>query len=283
MSVCLIWALNVIIGKIVLTHYAVPPFYYAGIRFLGVALVLSPLLRSVPEQIVRVLCVGFLLGAVHFGLLFLGLAAATPSSAAIVLQLGIPLTTILSVVFLGEFVSRQRVVGIALAFAGVVAVIWNPVEMKASLGLLAVVGSTVSLAVGSILLKRLDPIHPLRLQAWVAIASFAPLMLGSAVIERGQMASSVAGGWVFVLATLFSILVVTVVASTLYFGLLQRYQASVVAPLTLAMPIMTIFLGVFLTGDTLGLRTILGSIVALGGVLITLKARVLPPRPASAA
>lgn len=282
MSVCLIWALNVIIGKIVLTRYAVPPFYYAGLRFLGVALVLSPLLRKVPEQIMRVLCVGLLLGAAHFGLLFLGLTAATPSSAAIVLQLGIPLTAVLSVVFLGEFVSPQRALGIGLAFAGVVAVIWNPAETKASLGLLAVVGSTVSLAVGSILLKRLDPIHPLRLQAWVAVASCVPLMLGSAVMERGQIASSVAGGWVFVLATLFSILIVTIVAHTLYFGLLQRYQASVIAPLTLAMPIMTIFLGVCLTGDTLSLRTILGSIVALGGVLITLKARASAPPPTSA-
>lgn len=282
MSVCLIWALNVIIGKIVLTHYAVPPFYYAGVRFLGVALILSPLLRNVPKQLGRVLCVGFLVGAAHFGLLFVGLTAATPSSAAIVLQLGIPLTAVLSVVFLGEKISTQRAAGIAIAFVGVVTVIWNPAEMKASLGLLAVVGSTASIASGSILLKRLDPIHPLRLQAWVAIASFAPLIFGSAVMESGQIATTVAGGWAFIAASLFSILIVTLVAHTLYFSLLQRYPASVVAPLTLAMPIMTIFLGAALTGDTFTHRTILGSILALGGVLITLKPRRPDHRPLKA-
>lgn len=279
MTVCLIWALNVIIGKIVLTRYAVPPFYYAGIRFMGVALILSPLLRPLPSKLMGILGVGVLVGAAHFGLLFLGLTAATPSSAAIVLQFGIPLTALLSVLFLGERISRQRAAGIAIAFAGVVTVIWNPAEMKASLGLLAVVGSTISIAVGSILLKRLDPIHPLRLQAWVAVASCGPLMLGSAMLEDGQLTGSLAGGWVFILATLFAIFIVTMVAHTLYFSLLQRYPASIIAPLTLAMPIITILLGTILTGDTLRQQTIIGSIVALCGVLLTLRVKVPPPQP----
>jgi drug/metabolite transporter (DMT)-like permease len=279
MTVCLIWALNVIIGKIILTRYALPPFYYAGIRFMGVALLLSPLLRPLPRNLMAILGVGVLVGAAHFGLLFLGLTAATPSSAAIVLQFGIPLTALLSVLFLGERISLQRGAGIAIAFAGVVTVIWNPGEMQASLGLLAVVGSTISIAVGSILLKRLDPIHPLRLQAWVAVSSCGPLMLGSAMFEHGQLTGSIAGGWVFILATLFSIFIVTMVAHTLYFSLLQRYPASMIAPLTLAMPIMTILLGVILTGDTLTQQTVIGSVLALCGVLLTLKGKGPAPQP----
>lgn len=272
MGVCLIWALNVIVGKIILTRFGVPPFFYAAIRFIGVALLLAPLLRPLPEKLGRVLLIGLLLGAGHFGLLFVGLTAATPSSAAIVLQLGIPLTAVLSILFLGERILPLRGVGIATAFVGVVIVIWNPQEAEASLGLVAVVGSAASMAIGSILLKRLGSIRPLRLQAWVALSSVAPLMGISGIAEHGQAAASFAGGTAFIGATLFSILIVTVVAHTAYFGLLQRYPASMVVPLTLAMPVMTILLGIAVTGDPLSGRTVLGSTLALAGVLLTLRA-----------
>lgn len=272
MGVCFIWALNVLVGKIILSHFGVPPFFYAGIRFVGVALLLCPLLFPLPERLGRVLLIGLLMGAGHFGLLFVGLTAATPSTAAIVLQLGIPLTAVLSVLFLGERILPLRALGILTAFVGAVVVIWNPAEIQASLGLVAVAGSTASLAVGSILLKRMGPFRPLRLQAWVALSSFFPLLGLSGLTEHGQVAAALSGGGVFIAATIFSILVVTVIAHTAYFGLLQRYPASMVVPLTLAMPVMTILLGVVVTGDQLSVQTISGSALALGGVLLTLRA-----------
>lgn len=273
MGVCLIWSLNVIIGKIMLSTYAIPPFYYASIRFLGVAVVLSPLLRPIPRSIGQVTLVGLLVGGAHFGFLFLGLATASPSSAAIVLQLGIPLTAVLSVVFLGERITGLRIAGIALALAGVISVIWNPEQMTASLGLVAIVISTSALAIGGILLKRLPPIAPLKLQAWVGLVSWAPLALVSWCWETAQVTTSLNGGYAFIAATLFSVLIVTVMAHTAYFSLLQRYDASMLVPLTLAMPIMTILLDVVLVGGHLDIRTLAGSLIALAGVLITLKAQ----------
>lgn len=273
MGVCLIWALNVIIGKIMLSTYAIPPFYYAAIRFLGVAAVLSPLLRPIPQRIGQVVLVGILVGAGHFGFLFLGLSATSPSSAAIVLQLAIPLTAMLSVAFLGERISSVRILGIALALAGVISVIWNPEEMTASIGLVAIMISTSALAVGGIFLKRLPAIAPLKLQAWVGLVSWAPLAVASWRWETAQITTSLNGGYAFIAATLFSVLIVTIMAHTTYFSLLQRYDASMIVPLTLAMPIMTILLDVAFVGGHLGWRTIAGSVIALGGVLITLKAQ----------
>lgn len=281
MLVCLIWALNVVVGRIVLATMAVPPFYYAAARFVLVAAVLSPLLLPLPEQVGRIAVAGLLLGAAHFGLLFLGLSAATPSSAAIVLQLGIPLTALLSVAFLDERMSALRITGAAIAFAGVVLMIWSPTEAEASLGLVAIAGSAAALAVGSILLKRLRPIAPLRLQAWVALVSFGPLAAVSALVETGQWSSALHGGWMFLAALGFSVLIVTVWAHTAFFGLLQKYDASLVSPLTLAMPIMTIALGVLITGDQLGPRALVGSALGLAGVAMVIRGG--SRRPAAAA
>lgn len=273
MMVCLIWAINVIVGKIVLSDMAVPAFYYAGLRFLLVALVLAPMLAPIPAQLGWIVLIGLLMGAGHFGLLFLGLSTASPSSAAIVLQLGVPFTALLSVTILRERLPARGLAGTLLALAGVMIVIWNPKEAEASIGLLAVLGSTLSLSLGAIFLKRLERIEPLQLQAWVAAVSWLPLGAGSFLLEDHQIEASRDGGWVFLAALVFSVVVVTIWAHTRYFSLLRRYDANLIAPLTLAMPVMTMVLGALLTGDIIGPRQIAGAGAALGGVGLVLSAR----------
>ena len=70
------------------------------------------------------------------------------------------------------------------------------------------------------------------------------------------------------LILLFSALVVSVFAHTIYYGLIQRYDANLIAPLTLMSPLMAIGLGVWLTGDHFDTRKAIGTAVALAGVLI---------------
>lgn len=270
MLVFFFWAANVVIGKIVLTDMAVPPFYYASVRFVIVMVALSPLLRPLPSQLGRILLVGLFVGCGHFGLLFVGLATSSPSAAAIVMQIGVPLTVVLSVFFLNEKISALRTVGILVALVGVLMVIWNPQGLEASLGLIAVLASASSLAVGAILLKKLKPISPLRLQAWVAFVSWGPLAVASALLESNQWQSSLEGSWAFAGALLFSALVVTAWAHTTYFSQLQKYDANLVAPLTLAMPIMTMALGVSFTGDHLDARILAGSALAILGIALVL-------------
>jgi drug/metabolite transporter (DMT)-like permease len=68
---------------------------------------------------------------------------------------------------------------------------------------------------------------------------------------------------------LFSGLVVSVLAHTLYYTLIQRYEATLVSPLTLMTPIFTIALGVVFTGDVVDLRMAVGAALAMAGVLVT--------------
>ena len=268
MAVCLAWALNVAISKILLSGYHIPPLFYAGLRFLLVALILMPLLRPLPERLGRVLYVGILMGGAHFGLMFIGLQSATPSMTSIILQMAIPFSAVLSVCFLGEKMTPLRVAGIALALTGAIIMLYQADGHSAVLGLASVAGSAISLSVGSVALKRLGAIRPLQLQAWVAVVSALPLLILSALTESGQVTASLGGGWAFAAAVLFSIFVVTIWAHTSFFAVLQRYEVGVVMPLTLAMPLMTVALGVLLMDDPMNLRIATGIVLALVGVLL---------------
>jgi len=123
-------------------------------------------------------------------------------------------------------------------------------------------------SLGAVMMKQMEGVKPLQFQAWVGVSSFLPLALATALFEPGQLDAAMAAGLPFVGAVLFSALVVSVLAHTTYYGLIQRHEANLIAPLTLITPLATIALGVAITHDPFGWRMAIGSAVALIGVLI---------------
>ena len=49
-TVCFVWGLNIVITRWVVFDAAVPPVFFAAIRFLGVAVLLVPFLRPIPND-----------------------------------------------------------------------------------------------------------------------------------------------------------------------------------------------------------------------------------------
>jgi len=266
--VCLVWATNNIISKFVVADLAVPPLFYAAVRFALVALITLPWLLPMPRPRWRLLVVALLMGGGNFALLFIGLQTATASAAAVVIQVGVPITTVLSMVMLGERVRWRRGIGISLTLAGALVVMWDPGGFVVSTGLLFVVAAAFLGSLGAVMMKQMGGVRPLQFQAWVGFASFWPLAALSLWLEPGQVAAGFAAGWTFVAAVVFSAVVVSVAAHTAYYGLIQRYEANLISPLTLMTPLATIALGVLVMSDPFGLKMALGTAVALAGVLI---------------
>jgi O-acetylserine/cysteine efflux transporter len=266
--VCLIWASNNIVSKYVVAHLAVPPLFYAAVRFAVVALAVFPWLRPMPRPRWRLVTVALLMGACNFALLFIGLKTATPSAAAVVLQLAVPITVLLSRVMLNERLDRRRAIGVALTFGGALAVIWDPLGFRISVGLLYVAAATFLGALGAVMMKQMPGVRPLQFQAWVGFASFWPMAALTAGLEPGALQTTLAVGWPFVAAVLFSGLVVSVLAHTVFYWLILRHEANLLSPLTLMTPLATIGLGVLIFRDPFGPRMVLGAAVALTGVLV---------------
>lgn len=266
--VCLLWASNNIVSKYVVSYLEAPPLFYAAVRFAVVALAVFPWLFPMPRPAWRLLTVCLLMGGGNFALLFIGLKTATPSAAAVVSQVGVPITTLLSVLMLGEKIRWRRALGIALTLAGALAVMWDPRGFVLSTGLMFVVAAAFAGSLGAVMMKQMEGVKPLQFQAWVGMSSVLPLALLSAIFEPGQVQAGLDAGWQFWAAAIYSGLVVSVGAHTLYYGLIQRYEANLISPLTLMTPLATIALGVALLGDPFGPRMALGTAIALVGVLI---------------
>lgn len=266
--ICLVWALSNVLGKIVVDDWAVPPVFFSAVRFALVALVTLPWLLPLPRPFWPIALIALLLGGGNFALLYAGLQTASPSAAAIVLQLGVPFTTILSVIVLRETIHWRRGIGIALTLAGVLVASWRTGGLLLSYGLWLIAAAAFAGSVGAVLMKRVDDVPPLRFQAWVGLTSAIFLSVLSAAIEVGQWQSAAEVGWPFVAAIVFTALIVSVGAHTAYYHLIARYEANLLAPLTLMTPMATIALGVAITGDLVDSRMMIGAAIALTGVAL---------------
>jgi O-acetylserine/cysteine efflux transporter len=273
LGITLVWGFNVIMSKIGVGE--IPPILFTFMRFAIVAILLTPTLRIHRGQMSALAVAAVLSGGLNFALSFVGVKLApNVSSVAIAGQLSVPFTTLLSVALLGEVVRWRRLLGIGLAFGGVLVIGFDPQMLLHWPSLACVAASAFVGSLGIIAIKKLYGFRPLELQAWLAWISLPLLLVASVQIEHPDVAALARVSWQAWGALLFTAVCSSIVAHTGYFYLIQRYPLTSVAPLTTLSPVFTILFGVTLLGDALSWRIWVGAALTLGGVLIiTLRER----------
>lgn len=271
-AVCFVWGLNLVVTRWVVAEAGVPPIFFAAMRFAGIALVLLWFLRPVPKNLGTLFLIAMGMGAVHFALLFQGLANAEASAVSVVGQLGVPFSTLMSMAFLGETVGWRRGLGILMAFAGALLIAVDPQSFSLSFGLVYVVFAALIASGASILMKRMPKISAMQMQAWIGLFSFAPLFAVSGLIESdvNGWTAFVEGGWLVWAATAFAVLGVSVFGHGVFYTLIKKYDISLLSPLTLMTPIWGVVLSVAMLGEVLTLQLVVGAAISLGGVFVIL-------------
>ena len=271
-AVCFVWGLNLVVTRWVVADAGVPPLFFAAMRFAGVAAVLFWFLRPIPKHLGTLFLIAMGMGAVHFALLFTGLANAEASAVSVVGQLGVPFSTLMSMAFLGETVGWRRGIGILLAFAGAILIAVDPRTFELSFGLLYVVFAAVVASGAGILMKRMPSISALQMQAWIGLFSFAPLFAASGLLESDQngWGTFVEGGWLVWAATVFAVIGVSVFGHGGFYSLIKKYDVSLLSPLTLMTPVWGVVLSIILLGESMTIQLAVGAAVSLGGVFVIL-------------
>ncbi len=272
--VCLVWGLNFVVTKFIVSgdpalgFDGAPPLFSVFLRFALTALFLAPLLVRPPKHVLKVAGVGLLMGGAHFTFLYIGLGMATASTVAVAIQLIVPLTTIMSVLFLNERIGLWRTLGIVLALAGVALIAYQPDDFGLTMGLAFVACAAVMGASGTVLIKMIDPVGPFEMQAWTGAVSCLPLLALSLMTEAGQIEAVFAGGWRFALAVLYVVIVVAILSHAAFYFIIRRNDASAVAPLSLMGPVWGMVFGVLIGGDRFTLQLGAGAVLALSGVAL---------------
>lgn len=261
------WGLNLIAIKMGVDLIA--PLTSAWLRQLMVLAICLPALKIVPGRMRPLLALGLLSGAAFYLVNNLSLAFSNNVSAlAIAGQLSVPFSLILAVMVLGERIQRYRTAGIALAFTGIVMIVFDPAALDERLAFALTALASLIWAICSLIQRQLAGVPVLTIYAWVGL-------VGSIVIgpiawfwepETFAAIPSLpysAFGWV-----LFSALGSTIMGQGAMSLLLARHPLSTVIPLTLLNPVIAVVAASLYFGTKLTPVMIGGGVVAMAGVAI---------------
>lgn len=262
-----IWGFSFVASKVGLDHF--PPLFFTALRFLLVAILLSPFLRIVKGRMKPIFWIAITVGVFHFTFLYLGIfAAGGVTAVAITSQLIAPFSVILAVILLKETIGWRRILGIIMAFGGVMVLGFDPVIFNQLEGVLLVAVAALFMSVGLILMRQIQNVRTMSMQAWIGAISTVPLMLLSFSVESGQVDSVMSMGWEALGALAFVVIVTTIIAHGGWYYLIQRYPIAVLTPFGLLAPIFGVAFGVMLFSEPITLRFVLGGILTLAGVAI---------------
>jgi len=264
MLCCLGWGGNFVMTAWALGDSTVPPFMLAATRASLVLLFMGYFLfRPLPKQFARLLFVCLFVGPIHLGLLYTGLQTAPASGASIISQSLIPIATLLSVVWLKEYIGWRRSLAIVGALIGVVIMIYEPGALTFDPGLIFVLGAYLSLAVGTVAIRRIPDVDWRVYVAWTAVMVLILSIGASLLFETNHAEVWRVDKVPLLLAAAYAAFAVSFVAHGQYFRLLQTYPVNRVVPLTLMVTVFATIMGILLLDEVLFRRYIVGAVLIL--------------------
>lgn len=266
--ICLCWAFNFLTSAHALQE--IPPFLFTALRMGIVLLLLAAFMRVPPRsQWLRLAGVALFTGVLHFGTSFLAIQlAGNLSSPAIVTQTYVPMAVLLAWWWLGERFAWRTALGIALSFAGVLVLGFDPMVLDRPLALFVMLGSSLMVAIGTVLMRRLSGIGLVDQQGWTAALSLLPLLAISALFEPGGFAALREPTWIGWGGAAYAAVFASLLGHGVFFLLVQRHPVAQVTPYLLVTPVFAVVLGIVFWGDRPGPALWIGGAMVLGGVLV---------------
>ncbi len=259
------------------------PLTFLATRFVLAAFVLgafalvtrSPL--PTRRQLRAAAVAGLGLHAVYLGGVFLAISWGMPSGvSALIAGLHPVITAVAARWLLKERMRPLQWLGVALGFAGVIAVVVDRLVAGAK-GLspgaiVAAVLSVSAICAGTLVQRHRGGSTPL---VWGTCAQYvtsaAALMIAASVHSSlgGHEGLRLTHSTVFALA--WSVFVMSIAAILIMLWLLQRHAAGRVSSLFFLTPALSTVEGAILFHERLGVLALVGLVVALGGVALTLR------------
>ncbi|MFD5071858.1 EamA family transporter [Streptomyces sp. NPDC058369] len=279
--VAAVWGVNFVVIELGLDHF--PPLLFSALRFLVAAL---PAVFFVGRPKVAwkwIVGVGLALGVAKFGLLFIGMDRGMGAGlSSLVLQVQAVFTALFAVLALGERPGRTKLVGMAVALAGIGVAAVDEGASGPVLAFVLVIAAAACWGVSNVLTRKAAPPDPLNFMVWVSTVPVLPLLGLSLLFEGWDRDRAALTGldW----SGAGTIVYVAWIATVFGFGawgfLLSRYQASSVAPFTLLVPVFGMSSAALLLDESVsGLRWCAAALLVGGVALTSLTGKRRAPAP----
>ena len=263
-----LWGANFAVLKLGLDTW--PPLFFVALRLGAVGLLLLPFV-GLPKrsQLPGLLLLAVLLGVIHFGTLFTGIALADAATASIIIQIQVPLSALSAAVFFGDRIGWRRWCGMALSILGIGLLVGRPAFQGGWVAVVWMMAAAVSWVAANMQIKRLAAdVGGWQLNAWPALLAAPMMLVLSTLTEQGQVETLRSAGTAAWLAMGYQVVVTTALCYGLWFAMMRRYPVSQVMPFTLLEPVFGALTAVLLLNEPYDWQMVLGALVTVSGLAI---------------
>jgi drug/metabolite transporter (DMT)-like permease len=269
--------------------HEVPPLLFAAMRFLVAGVVLFLWMIAKGERLpsgrqwVSVILLAFLIFVVDYGLLFWA-EQRVPSGIAAVMMATIPVFIALSeIAILGtQRLSIRLALALLIGIGGVVVLMSRSLNLGGAaidtVGALALIGGSISWSVASVLTRKLPlPTSKVMSSGSQMLAGGVMLTLTTAAFGEFRDFHPAAVSREAWFSLIYLIVFGSIVGFTAYVWLIHHESPTKVGTYAYVNPVVAVVVGYFLGGESLGLRTILGTLFVLVSVVVITTTKVKKP------
>jgi drug/metabolite transporter (DMT)-like permease len=260
--------------------HEVPPLLFAAMRFVVAGAVLFGWMLAKGERLPNgrqwrsVLVIASMIFVLDYGLLFWAEQRIASGIAAVMLAMIPAFMALAEIIFLRtQKLTVRLAIALLIGICGVAVLMSHSFDLGGvaieTTGAIALIVASLSWAVASVLTRVLP------LPASKVMSSGAQMLTGGVLLvvaalafgefRRFHPASVSRGAW---LALLYLIVAGSIIGFTAYVWLIHHESPTKVATYAYVNPVVAVVLGYFLGGETLGLRTILGTVFVLISVVV---------------
>jgi len=269
LSVPILLGFGFVIAKPAMEYF--PPYLLMGLRFTIPALILVWFFPIPKGLFLDLFKVSFIGSTLQYGLTYTGLNIIDASSAILLIQLEVPFGILIAFFLLKEIPSIKNIIGLLIAFTGVIILTGAPNLEGKYIGVLLTLAGAFTWSLGAVMAKPLSKkIGAFALMTWLCVFSGPILILVSAIFNGNPAQYILSANFYSWLTLIYLGFFMQPVAYGAWYYVLRKYPVNKVMPVLLLLPVVGLITAIFLLGEDPPKQVFLGGTIIIFGVSMIL-------------
>jgi O-acetylserine/cysteine efflux transporter len=264
-SVPCLWGIGFVITKPGMEQ--LPPMLINGLRWSVTGLVLVWWFPIPKKYLKELLILSFIGCTLQYSLTFSGLNIIDASSAVLFVQFEVPFGILIAFLWLKEKPSIKNLIGLVIAFTGLIVLSGTPSLQGKYLGVILVLSGAFTWALAQVFAKPIsERLNGIVITAWLGVLAGPQLILASQLFEGSVVSNIRSADYQAWLIVLYLGLLMNALGYSIWYYVLGIYPVNKILPIMLLLPITGVVTAIMLLGERPDLKVFIGGIVILFGV-----------------
>jgi O-acetylserine/cysteine efflux transporter len=169
--------------------------------------------------------------------------------------------------FLKEKPKLKNLLGILIAFIGLIILSGSPNLEGKYIGVILVLSGAFTWALGQVLVKPIsEKINGIILTAWIGIFAGPQLIIASQIIEGNVLNNILSADYKAWLIVLYLAILMNALGYSIWYYVLGRYPVNKILPVMLLLPVSGVLTAIMFLGERPGIKVFIGGLIILIGV-----------------